>query len=76
MPEEGVDLAPKSHILTDDEIFRLAKLFVRSGVSKIRLTGGEPTVRQGILNIVGPYTDAHIFRGLMVGQSVFQPYVP
>ncbi|KZT43897.1 molybdenum cofactor biosynthesis prote, partial [Sistotremastrum suecicum HHB10207 ss-3] len=52
MPEEGVDLAPKSHILTDDEIFRLAKLFVRSGVSKIRLTGGEPTVRQGILNIV------------------------
>lgn len=48
MPNEGVQLSPAEHILTDDEIMRLATLFVRSGVTKIRLTGGEPTIRKGL----------------------------
>ncbi|OJA07634.1 hypothetical protein AZE42_01106 [Rhizopogon vesiculosus] len=41
MPSEGVELSPASHILTDDEVIRLATLFVSSGVTKIRLTGGR-----------------------------------
>ncbi|KAF8832023.1 hypothetical protein HHX47_DHR1001161 [Lentinula edodes] len=53
MPEEGVQLSPNEKILTDEEILRLAKLFVQSGVTKIRLTGGEPTVRKGVVGIVG-----------------------
>lgn len=53
MPSEGVELSPRGHILTDDEVIRLASLFVRSGVRKIRLTGGEPTVRKGLDNIIG-----------------------
>ena len=53
MPSEGVELSPPEHILSDDEIIRLATLFVKSGVTKIRLTGGEPTVRKGIVEIVG-----------------------
>lgn len=53
MPEEGVELSPKEHILTDDEVIRLATLFVKSGVTKIRLTGGEPTVRKGMMNLIG-----------------------
>lgn len=53
MPSEGVELSPREHILTDDEVIRLSKLFVRSGVTKIRLTGGEPTVRKGLGDIVG-----------------------
>jgi len=52
MPSEGVELSPKESILTDDEILRLSDLFVRSGVTKIRLTGGEPTVRKGIVDLV------------------------
>lgn len=52
MPSEGVELSPAHHILTDDEIIRLANLFVRSGVTKIRLTGGEPTVRKGLDGII------------------------
>lgn len=52
MPAEGIELSPKSHIMTDDEIIRLATLFVKSGVTKIRLTGGEPTIRKGLLDIV------------------------
>jgi cyclic pyranopterin phosphate synthase len=53
MPSEGVELSPQGNLLTNDEIIRLATLFVKSGVTKIRLTGGEPTVRKGILDIVG-----------------------
>lgn len=53
MPSEGVELSPKATLLSDDEVFRLAHLFVRSGVTKIRLTGGEPTVRKGIVELVG-----------------------
>ena len=53
MPSEGVELSPAEHILSDDEIIRLATLFVKSGVTKIRLTGGEPTVRRGLLDIFG-----------------------
>ncbi|KAH6917026.1 molybdenum cofactor synthesis-step 1 protein isoform 2 [Coprinopsis sp. MPI-PUGE-AT-0042] len=52
MPEEGIGLSPPSHILTDDEIYRLTSLFVRNGVTKVRFTGGEPTIRKGIVDIV------------------------
>ncbi|KAI0778709.1 molybdenum cofactor biosynthesis prote [Trametes elegans] len=52
MPSEGIELSPPEHILSDDEVIRLATLFVKSGVTKIRLTGGEPTVRKGIVDIV------------------------
>ena len=49
MPEEGVQLSPSEKLLTSEEIYRLASLFVREGVSKIRLTGGEPMVRKGCM---------------------------
>lgn len=52
MPAEGVQLQPKDHLLTNEEIFYLAKIFVKNGVRKIRLTGGEPTVRRDIVEIV------------------------
>ncbi|XP_050311582.1 molybdenum cofactor biosynthesis protein 1 isoform X2 [Anthonomus grandis grandis] len=52
MPEEGVNLTAKSDLLTTDEIIKIAELFVKVGVNKIRLTGGEPTVRKDIIQIV------------------------
>ncbi|MGQ0430439.1 MAG: GTP 3',8-cyclase MoaA [Gammaproteobacteria bacterium] len=39
--------------LTFDEIVRLARLFVRQGVSRLRLTGGEPLLRTGLADLVG-----------------------
>jgi cyclic pyranopterin phosphate synthase len=44
MPAEGIELTPNSNLLTHEEILRLSRLFVQLGVSKIRLTGGEPLV--------------------------------
>ncbi|CAL5001117.1 unnamed protein product [Urochloa decumbens] len=51
MPAEGVELTPNSELLSHDEIIRIANIFVTSGVDKIRLTGGEPTIRKDIEDI-------------------------
>jgi len=52
MPEEGVQLSPPAHLLTTPEIVYLSSVFVDQGVDKIRLTGGEPTVRKDIVNLM------------------------
>lgn len=52
MPEEGIDLTPTQQLLDADEIFKVAKMFVEAGVTKIRFTGGEPTVRPDIEEII------------------------
>lgn len=52
MPAEGVQLSSSDKLLTTEEILRLARLFVSQGVTKIRLTGGEPTVRPDIIDLV------------------------
>lgn len=52
MPEEGVPLSPPEHNLSTPEIVYLSELFVKQGVDKIRLTGGEPTVRKDIVDLV------------------------
>lgn len=51
MPAEGVELTPNPQLLSQAEIVHLANLFVTSGVNKIRLTGGEPTIRKDIEEI-------------------------
>ncbi|XP_065174806.1 molybdenum cofactor biosynthesis protein 1-like isoform X2 [Sycon ciliatum] len=52
MPEEGVDLTARDQLLSTEEVIRLARLFVSQGVTKIRLTGGEPLVRPDLVDIV------------------------
>ncbi|KAL6403715.1 Molybdenum cofactor biosynthesis protein 1 [Ilyonectria robusta] len=52
MPEEGVPLSPNKELLTTPEIILLSSVFVSQGVTKIRLTGGEPTVRRDILPLM------------------------
>ena len=53
MPEEGVSLTPKSHLLTVDEITHLVNIFAQNGVDKVRVTGGEPTIRADLSSIIG-----------------------
>ncbi len=52
MPEEGVPLSPSRELLTTPEIVMLSSVFVSQGVTKIRLTGGEPTVRRDIVPLM------------------------
>ncbi len=49
---EDMVFAPRSEILTLEEVGLIARAFVELGVAKIRLTGGEPLVRKGIVGLV------------------------
>jgi len=52
MPAEGVAWKPHEEMLTFEEIERFAAIAVSEGISKIRLTGGEPLVRHGVVDHV------------------------
>ena len=52
MPEEEYHFTPSSKLMQADEIESIAAVFVREGVKKIRLTGGEPLVRKDFANIL------------------------
>ena len=51
MPEEGVAKGPHGSVLSVEECGEIARAAVKLGVRKIRVTGGEPLVRRGILDI-------------------------
>lgn len=53
MPAEGLPWMPRPDMLTDDELMRLIAIFVSSGVTQVRLTGGEPLLRRSIVEVVG-----------------------
>lgn len=52
MPEEGLNWVPRDDILTFEEIGRVIRLMVGMGVRKVRLSGGEPTLRSDLLSLV------------------------
>ncbi|HEX9101084.1 MAG TPA: radical SAM protein, partial [Polyangia bacterium] len=52
MPEAGVELVPKTDVLTFEEVERLVRVMMRFGVRRVRLTGGEPTVRKDVVALV------------------------
>ena len=52
MPMDGIKLSPKENLMDKDEICSIANLFVKNGVNKIRLTGGEPLVRKDFPQIL------------------------
>jgi len=52
MPEAGVPLIPHEEILTYEELLRMVNVFAEEGISKVRLTGGEPLIRKGIVRFI------------------------
>ena len=52
MPEEGIESISHDRILTFDEIARICRVMAQSGLKKIKLTGGEPLIRRGIVSLV------------------------
>ena len=52
MPEEGIPLRPQKFFMTTEEVFSIASRFVEMGVTKIRLTGGEPMVHKNFEEIL------------------------
>ena len=52
MPQEGIPLISHVEVLTYEEILRIVRVFAAEGISKIRLTGGEPLIRKGIVDFI------------------------
>jgi len=49
---EGVKFIPNTKLMSDEEILVFVRLFASLGINKIRLTGGEPTIRPGVIDLV------------------------
>ena len=57
MPEKSISCLENEQLLTLDEIYRVANLSSQLGISKIRITGGEPLVRAGIIDLIKKFKD-------------------
>lgn len=57
MPEEGIRYVPKKQLLTYEEIERLVRVLAGMGISKVRLTGGEPFVRADLMKLLRSLVD-------------------
>lgn len=57
MPEGHVNFVKRQHILSFEEIYQIVKEAVKLGIDKVRLTGGEPLIRNNILELVKMLAD-------------------
>ncbi len=52
MPEHGIDWLSRKDLMSYEEMMRISTLLVKNGISKIRITGGEPFVRKDIMSFI------------------------
>jgi molybdenum cofactor biosynthesis protein A len=78
MPEEGIHYLPKKELLTFEEIIRLVSIMGELGISKIRLTGGEPFVRNDLMQLMTKLVAVPGIRHLHLTTNgvLTQPHIP
>jgi GTP 3',8-cyclase len=76
MPGEGIRLLDHKDILSYEEIVEVVKEGVQLGITKVRITGGEPLVRKGIVQLVGMISDIEEINdlGLTTNGMLLGPY--
>ena len=52
MPEEGIKYVARRELLSYEEMERIVRVMVGMGIEKVRITGGEPFVRRGMLEFM------------------------
>lgn len=52
MPAGGISLLPRSELLTYEEIYRIVRIAVGLGITRVRISGGEPLVRAGLVHLL------------------------
>lgn len=75
MPEESYDFTPLKHLMQADEMEEIAKVFVRLGVDKIRLTGGEPMARKDFGNILARLSKLPVALSLTTNATLLHHYL-
>ncbi len=76
MPAEGVQLSPASSIMTANEVLEIAKVFSDHGVTKIRLTGGEPLLRKDFEVIYKGLKNLPVEVGITTNAVLLDKYIP
>ena len=64
MPEAGVSKRPMAEMLTEDEMIRAVRVAASLGVTKLRITGGEPLIKPNILSICERAAAVHASRNV------------
>ena len=75
MPEEGIQLSPRSHLMSYEEIHSIATTFVKHGVTKIRLTGGEPLIRKDIHVILKKLSSLNVELSITTNAVLVDRYI-
>jgi molybdenum cofactor biosynthesis protein A len=77
MPEEGIQFAHKSQILSYEEMVRVITVLSEMGIEKVRLTGGEPFVRRDIMSLIGKIADLEGIKKIAIttNGTLTTPYI-
>ncbi len=76
MPEEGIQLSPKEHLMSASEIEKIAQVFTQMGINKIRLTGGEPLVRKDVDEVLRRLKKLPVQLALTTNGILIDQYLP
>jgi len=78
MPEEGINWLQRKELMTNDELLRICSIAVNMGIEKIRITGGEPFVRKGIMPFIADLSRLHGLKELTITTNgvLTAPLVP
>jgi molybdenum cofactor biosynthesis protein A len=78
MPAEGIDYLPKNKLLTYEEMLRLCGILATEGVNKIRITGGEPFLRQGLIDFLEKLSQIPTIQQIAITTNgvLTAPYLP
>lgn len=75
MPEEGIALREKQEFMTVEETLFIAKKFVQFGVNKIRLTGGEPLIKNGFDFLITELSKLPVEIGITTNAVILDKYI-
>lgn len=77
MPQEGIEFVPRNNLLSYEEMIRLLKILKSLEVTKLRITGGEPLVRKGLIEFLQEIRDQRVMPNfhLTTNATLTLPYV-
>lgn len=76
MPAEGIPLLPSSKLMSAEEVFKISESFVKMGVNKIRLTGGEPLVRKDFPEILKKLATLPVSLAISTNGVLLEKFLP
>lgn len=78
MPEHGINWLSRTELMTYEEMLRICSVLVQNGISKIRLTGGEPFVRKDIMSLIAGLSALDRLHELTITTNgvLTAPYIP